>query len=197
VSSQSSSPNTRTRILEAALGLMQAGAGETSLGQIAKAAGVSRQAVYLHFADRADLFLALVRHVDETRDLQGALRRVEDAPSGEAALAEAVRLQARMNPALHPIAAAMDAVRRGDPALDAAWRDRLDNRLAGARGIARRLQAEAALRPGLDPDTAADLIWTLLSLRAWEDLVVVRGWSAERYEAHVGALLRRAVLAKP
>ncbi len=189
--------DTRTRILEAALALMRAGDGETSLGRIAKAAGVSRQALYLHFADRADLFVAVVQHVDEKRDLAGALRAIDDAPDGEAALSEAVAMQARLNPALWPIAAAMDAVRRGDAALEAAWRDRLDNRLRGARAIAARIEAEGALRPGLDLDTATDLIWTLLSLRMWEDMVVIRGWSAERYAREIAALIRRAVLARP
>jgi AcrR family transcriptional regulator len=197
VSSEDVKPDTRTRILDAALELMRAGKGETSLGQIAKEAGVSRQAIYLHFADRADLYLALVAHVDERRGVAEALRRMMEAPSGEAALAEAVAMQAKMNPVLYPIASAMDAVRRQDPAIEAAWRDRLDNRLRGARQIAGRLQAEGALRPDLDPDTAADLAWTLLSLRMWEDLVILRGWDAERYEREVGAMVRRAVLAKP
>ena len=69
--------------------------------------------------------------------------------------------------------------------------------MAGARRIVKRLQAEGALRLDLDPDTAADLIWTLLSLRMWEDLVVIRGWSEARYANEVGALARRAVLANP
>jgi hypothetical protein len=49
------------------------------------------------------------------------------------------------------------------------------------------------LRPGLAVDVAADLIWTMLSLRVWEDLVVGRGWSAERYRQEVGG----ALLAEP
>ena len=197
MSSEDVKPDTRTRILDAALELMRAGEGETSLGQIAKAAGVSRQAIYLHFNDRADLYLALVGYVDERRGIGEAVRRLMEAPSGEAALAEAVAMQARMNPDLYPIASAMDAVRRQDPAIEAAWRDRLDNRLRAARVVAERLKAEGALRPDLDPDTAADLAWTLLSLRMWEDLVILRGWDAERYEREVGAMVRRAILARP
>jgi AcrR family transcriptional regulator len=187
--------DTKGRILEAALELMRRGAADANLVQIAKAAGVSRQALYLHFADRADLYLALVRYVDEQRDLAGALARIRGAPTGEAALAEAVAMQARMNPALHPLAAAMDAVRRQDEALERAWQDRLAHRRAGAREIAGRLQAEGVLRPDLDVEIAADLIWTMLSLRAWEDLVVGRGWTSERYRQEVGEALRRVLLA--
>lgn len=195
MSSEAGKPDTRHRILEAALELMRRGAAGASLVQIARHAGVSRQAVYLHFADRAALFLALVRHVDAQRDLAGALKRLDEAPTGVAALQAAVDMQADLNPGLYPIAAAMDAVRRQDEALEQAWQDRLANRLRGARAIADRLAAEGALRQGLAPDTAADLIWTMISLRMWEDLVVGRGWTAERYREHIGEALRRALLA--
>ncbi len=52
----------RTRILEAALSLItKRGSGDVTMGEIPKAARVSRPAVYLHFADRAELLVALVR----------------------------------------------------------------------------------------------------------------------------------------
>lgn len=195
MSRETGKSDTRHRILEAGLDLMRRGAASASLVQIARHAGVSRQAVYLHFADRAALFLALVRHVDAQPDLAGALKHLDEAATGVAALQAAVNIQADLNPRLYPIAAAMDAVRRQDEALEQAWQDRLANRLRGARTIASRLVAEGALRPGLDPDTAADLIWTMTSLRMWEDLVVGRSWSADRYREHVGEALRRALLA--
>jgi AcrR family transcriptional regulator len=197
MSSAPPKPDTRTRILQTALELLRGGAGGASLGQIAKAAGLSRQAVYLHFRDRADLYMAMVRYVDEARDLAGALRRLELAPTGEATLAEAVALQAEMNPALYPLSSAMDAVRRQDEALERAWQDRLSDRLVGARQIAARLKADGVLRPDLDVQVAADLIWSMLSLRMWEDLVNGRGWSAEQYKARVGDALRRALLVRP
>ena len=62
--------DTRGRILEAARNLLlKRSGGEVSMAEIAKEAGVSRQAVYLHFADRVSLFVALVKYVDEKRGL--------------------------------------------------------------------------------------------------------------------------------
>ena len=54
----SENSETRTRILKAAWTLLEASRGRgVKMGDIASAAGVSRQAVYLHFATRADLQL--------------------------------------------------------------------------------------------------------------------------------------------
>lgn len=187
-------PTTRDRILQATLDFVETNPGrEVSMGAIAKAAGLSRQAVYLTFSDKADLFIALVRFVDDRRGLSAEIAKVTGAPNGLAALDELVSLQARMNPALYPAVIALEALRRTDAAVEDGWRDRLDNRLRGCRGIAERLEAEGRLKAGLGVAEAADLIWTLTSLRQWEDLVILRGWSAERYEARVGALLRAAV----
>jgi AcrR family transcriptional regulator len=197
MSSDSPKTDTRTLILEAALALMQQGRAAASLVQVARAAGVSRQAVYLHFADRADLYRALVQYVDEQRDLASAIARIEQAADGAAMLEVAVAMQALMNPDLYPIAAAVDAVRGQDPEIQAAWQDRLDHRYQGATRMVARLEREGLLRPGLDTETATDLLWTLLSLRMWEDLVVLRGWSAERYCGQVLDTIRRALLANP
>jgi hypothetical protein len=100
-----------------------------------------------------------------------------------------VALQASENPGLWPIARVFDAVRRSDPAVERPRQDRLQDRLKGCRAIVARLQAENALRLGLDPAFGADLLWTITSLRMWEDLAVQRGWSAEHYEEHVNRLL--------
>ncbi len=165
--------------------------------EIAKAAGVSRQAVYLHFADRGELLVALARRTDALRGLEEKLHAIREAPSGLASAQAMVALQAEDNPQLWAVARAFDTVRRVDPAAERAWRDRLNNRLEVCRDIARRLAAEGTLRAGLDIDSAADLLWTLTSLRMWEDLVVLRDWPASRYRTHVGALIEAGLTGPP
>jgi AcrR family transcriptional regulator len=160
-----------------------------SVAEIARAAGLSRQAVYLHFADRADLLAAVARYVDERSGLEGDIRRVAEAPSGVAALRELVALHARTNPEVWPVAQLFEALRRVDAAVERRWRERLERRLEGVRQVVARLREEGALRAGLEPSAAADLVWTLTSCHVWEDLVVVRGWSEERYRRHVTALV--------
>ncbi len=185
-----SSSNSAGRILDAALTLItRRGDARVTMAQIAKAARVSRQAVYLHFADRADLMVALARHVDQTLGLPADIQRIAEAESGAAMIEAQVSLQARLNPAVWAVARALDAVRRTDAAAERAWQDRLDDRLGGCRAVVARLQAEDNLRPGLDAATAADLLWTMTSLRMWEDLVLGRGWPPKRYQQHVTRLL--------
>lgn len=193
-----SSPNSSGRILDAALALIsRRGDANVTMAQIAKAARVSRQAVYLHFADRAALMVALARHLDATLGLPAEIQRVVNARTAVEVVEGQVSLQARINPAVWAVARALDAVRRTDAAAERAWQDRLDHRLAGCRGIVERLQAEGVLRPGLDPSTAADLLWTITSLRTWEDLVLGRGWSAQKYQAQVTRLLLETLTLRP
>jgi len=190
-----SSNNSKSKILDAAVALISKREGaDVSMGEIATEAGVSRQAMYLHFAHRGDLMLALVRHVDEKRGLAEALRKVHEAPSGLDTLSELVALQARMNPDLWAIARTFDAVRRTDPAVEQAWKDRLNNRLKGARRIVARLHHEGSLKPGLTAKAAADILWSITSLRTWEDFVLQRGWSAVEYQQRVTRLVHDALI---
>lgn len=184
----------KERILDAALALVtKKGTADVTMAQIANAAGMSRQAVYLHFADRGELFVAMVRYVDQKRGLEHEIRLIREASTGVEAMRRMVSLQARGNPWIWPAARTVDAVRRTDPELERSWQDRLNHRLAGCREIIRKVKDDGELTPDLDVDTAADLLWTLTSLRMWEDLVVLRGWSAKRYEEHVNALLLRTL----
>jgi AcrR family transcriptional regulator len=65
----SPNPDTRKRILQATADLLTEGGGAgVRMSDIAKRAGISRQAVYLHFANRADLLIAATFYVDELKD---------------------------------------------------------------------------------------------------------------------------------
>jgi AcrR family transcriptional regulator len=192
-----SSPSSKTRILDSALALIvRRGGADVTMAAIAKAARVSRQAVYLHFADRADLLVALVRHLDEKRGIPEEVRKMEHAATGLDAVRMMVSLQARLNPTLWAPARAVEAVRRRDPAAERSWQDRLQNRLNGCRAIIDRMAQEGTLKPGLNPTLAGDLLWTLTSLRTWEDLVLERGWTAAEYEKRVTEVVFDALTAK-
>ena len=80
----SNKAETRTKILDATWRLLvDAPVGtEVHMRDIAKEAGVSRQALYLHFESRTDLMIATVAYVDEIKGLAERLRQFESAGSG-------------------------------------------------------------------------------------------------------------------
>ena len=189
-----SSSASRDRILDAALRLIRArGDASVTMARIAKAARLSRQAVYLHFADRAALMIAVAGRLRESLGLPADMQRVMNAPTGIKMIEEMVMMQTRRNPDVWAVARAVDAVRRTDPAAGRVWQDRLRSRLASCRAIVARLKAEGSLRPGLDPSIAADLLWTMMSLRMWEDLLLEREWSPEQYRRYVTNVLLGAL----
>lgn len=192
-------PSTRNRILAAARALLEEEpAAAVTMARVAAGAGVSRQAVYLHFADRAELLVEVSRLLDATERSPARQRRVDEAPTARAALREAVRLQAWLKPRLRGVATALDVARRSDPAARAAWEEREHARLGRCEALVERLRDEGVLAPGWDVPAAARCLWAVTSQRVWDDLVVDQGWSNEQYRRHLTRLVESAlVVAEP
>lgn len=191
------SSQTRRRIFEAAWNLIVVrGEAGFTMAHIAKKARISRQALYLHFADRAELLDTLVKYVDQKRGLGQAIQLILDAPTGREAIRRMVALQANQNPGIWAIALAFEAVRRTDKAAQRSWQSRQTKRLNTCRTIAERLRLEGNLRPTLAVEEATDLLYVITSLRMWEDLVLVRGWTADVYRERVTRLLMDSLTAQ-
>ena len=191
-------PATRRRICEAALRLIvKRGGADLPLADIARAARVSRQALYLHFKDRAALFLAVAQHVDDKRGLPEAIRGLQQASTGLDALRLVAATRATLNPEIWPLARILDRVRGEDSAAEITLQNRRMKRLGSCRMIVEQLARDGSLRTGLEPAIAADLLWALTSLRTWEDLVLVRGWTAAQYEERLVATLLRVLTNTP
>jgi AcrR family transcriptional regulator len=174
--------STRERILSAARELVERGHdGTLNMSELARAVGISRQALYLHFPDRASLLLALVAHIDEREDLQAELSTVLAAADAAGQIHAWVKMQARRNPRIAALARALDQARHTDQAASAAWRDRTDNRMQGAAMAVTRLRDEGKLHPSWTAREAATLLWELTSFRVWDDLVNESGLTADRY----------------
>lgn len=186
---------THARILEAARDLLeQRGYHGVSLDVVAATAGVSRQSIYLHFGSKSKLLLALVADVDEREGLPGLASAVDRAPSAIAALRSFVELVAELTPRVYKTAAALDAARRSSWEAEAAWADRMQRRRIRCAAIVARLAAEGRLASDWPQHEAADFLWAMTGVRVWEDLVVHRGWSSERFRRQLGSLLERALV---
>ncbi len=161
------------------------------LSDIAQAAGISRQAVYLHFASRAELLVATVRYVDQVHDLEQRLAVLYQSTNGVEALQRFVNFWASYIPEIYGLAKALLAARDTDEAAAAAWEDRMGALREGCRCVIECMEREQILAPGWNIADATDMLLGILSVPVWENLTIERGWSQDQYIARMQAVLRR------
>lgn len=164
---------------------------------VAAAAGVSRQAVYLHFSSRAELMVATARYGDQVRGLDERLYRFREATTGVDLLETFIDFWGNYIPEIYGIAKAMLAARDTDEAVAAAWNDRMASVRDGCREIIEALDRDGMLAPEWSCDEATDLLWTLLSIRNWENLTAECGWSTNQYIGQLQELTKRTFVSKP
>lgn len=190
------SGSTRHRIFTAARDLLEKHDYAVGLEQIAHAAGVSRQALYLHFGSKAALLVALVEWVDEQENLAELFAPVFAADSGVEALERAVQASGTYAPRIHRLAMVLESARKTDEAAADAWNDRMSSRRGAFRIIVERIHAEGDLDPRWSVDEAIDLVWTAILPQTYDALVSESGWTTERWitattQLLVGALTVR------
>jgi AcrR family transcriptional regulator len=185
------SRRTKVALLTAARTLIEEqGVEAVTMGSVAAAAGVSRRGAYLHYDNRTDLLLDLLQSLGETEDLGVSLQRVWDSPDAVSAIDEWTRHLARAHPRILLVAQAVEQVRRTD-ADAATMRDEIMRRWRlGCRRLASWLNDEGRLSPDWTVDTAADMIWSLMSWDVLEALMIERGWSQKKYADRMSLLLR-------
>jgi AcrR family transcriptional regulator len=184
---------TRTRILEATWRLMEQQQGrDVRMQDIARAAGISRQALYLHFGSRAELLIAATRYGDQVLGLETRKARWLAAASGVERLEAYVEFWGNYIPEIYGLARGLLAARESDEAAAAAWNDRMNAVRESCRATIEALHRDGALAPQWNCEEAADLLWTMLSIRNWEQLTQVCGWSTGKYVAWMQTLVKRA-----
>jgi AcrR family transcriptional regulator len=173
---------TRDRILDASLGLLTGGSADpVRMTDVAKAAGISRQALYLHFRTRTELLVATTLHLDQIKGRDARLAPVRAAATGLERLRLWVRAWAGYIPEIHGLARALMVQADRDPEAAAAWTARMEDMHQGCRAAIDMLARDGQLRSDLSPDRAADLLWMLLSVRNWQALCEARNWSQADY----------------
>ena len=186
---------TRTRILIAAMKLMARHDGKgVRMGDIAKAAGISRQAVYLHFSSRAELLEATTKHMDGDLKLEERLRPSRNAESGRVRLAAYIEFWGSYLPEIYSVARAILCVKDTDEAAASAWRERMAAHRDGCRAAIEALHHDGELTQEWSVDQAIDCLWTLLSVRNWEQLTQDCGWSEKAYVQRLKQIANRTFI---
>jgi AcrR family transcriptional regulator len=176
-----SSPNTRSRILRAAWALVRSkGSAAVTLAEIAAAAGVSRQALYLHFDNRVGLLTAMARHHDATSGFADRVAKAATRPPVEG-LEHLLRAWNDYIPQILPVARALEAAAATGDEGGAAWHDRMADLRDAFRAAVGRIGRAGLLGPEWTVNSAADWVWASSHLTHWQHLIEERGWSPRRY----------------
>ncbi len=185
-------PETRTRILEAAWRLLEDGGGSAvRMSDIARQAGISRQALYLHFKTRVDLLIATTRYLDEVKGVGQRLARSREAPTGSLRLQAFIDAWGNYIPEIHGVATALIAAQDTDEAAALAWQNRMSAVRDGCEAAIAALDADNALDADFSRTEAVDVLTTLLSVANWEHLTITCGWSQSQYVAALQTMARK------
>lgn len=182
--------DTRQRILSEALRLLEENRGKNvRMGDIAKAASVSRQAIYLHFESQTDLMVATVQYGDE---INGASELVDPwrKAQGVDKLDTWIEFWGNYIPRIFGVAKALMIARESDEAASAAWNDRMEDVRKSCRKTIQELAANELLSEPWTVKTATDMLWTMLSIANWEQLTTSCGWSTKQYVDRMKRLAR-------
>ena len=185
--------DTRTRILDATLALVADGPGNgLRMADIAKRAGISRQALYLHFTTRTDLLVATTLYVDQIKDIEARLLPSRSAGSGTERLDAYIEAWGNYIPEIFGIARVLLALKdAGDEEAASAWKNRMDAMREGCAAAIDALKADGRLSSDNTRGQATALLWTMLSVRNWEHLTIDCGWSQKAYIASLKTSAKR------
>jgi AcrR family transcriptional regulator len=179
--SSSTSP-TRTKILGTTIRMLEKHAGRgVRMGDIARESGVSRQAVYLHFASRTELLVAATRYLDEKLDIDSRLAPSRAATSGTDRLSLYIECWGNYIPEIYGVGKALMLARDTDDAAAIAWQNRMTAMRDGCKAAINALHADGTLVKEWTRPKATDALWTLLLLPNWENLTIECGWSTKEY----------------
>lgn len=165
--------------------------------EVARNAGVSRQALYLHFKSKSELLIALARYTDEMIDVPEILRNVREAETAVEAIQAGIRAFGQITPQIYEVASVVYAARRTDEAAEAAWQDRAAYRRGDIRRGLERLQNEGFLVDGWTLDEATDFAWGLISLHTYENLVIERGWTIDQMVDRLQEMILKVLVKEP
>jgi AcrR family transcriptional regulator len=178
----------RLAVVQAARELFETGGfRQTTIAAIAKRAGVSSESIYKTFGTKAALAKAVfdleLAGDDEPVPIaeRPAVQAIRDEPDVRRKItlfAEGLaQRQARS-------AAVQILIRDGrhvDDSLAPVWAALQREGLTGMTALGRHLLDTGQLREGLTIEQVRDILWNYLAIDAYERLVLIQGWSQQRY----------------
>ncbi len=182
---------TRAAIIESARELLlRDGYDRTSVSAIAERARVSVDTIYAAVGGKPLLVRAVVDDVlgegrgEVPAERRGYVEAVRGAQSARDKLAVYAQALGRLQPHLSPLIEALRQAGLRDDGCREAWSSLGERRARNMRALAADLRATGELRADLDDDAVGDIIWATNSPEYYL-LLASRGWSPQRYAAHL------------
>jgi hypothetical protein len=119
---------------------------------------------------------------------------VWEAATAVEALDAFVAVNADVLPNMVVIATTLEDASRVDPDAATTRQAPVEGRVADCLRLAKWLQRDGVLAPGVTVNEARDVIFTLCDYRTYEALVSYRGWPAARYVRWLRRALRLVLL---
>ena len=192
----SSDPSTtRERILQSTwTALLDSSKPRVRMSDIANSAGISRQALYLHFANRTELLIATTHYIDKEKDIDHRLALSRGASSGLERLEAFVDAWGNYIPEIYGVANALIVMGVTDESARQAWMGRLAAVREGCEAIVVSLCRENQLSDSVNPTEATDVLCAHLSVETWRYLRHTRGWDQTRYLEVMQQTLRNVLV---
>ena len=187
-------PETRRRILQAAWELLEQEGSVVRLVDVADRAGVTRQAVYLHFGDRSGLLVALMDFIDVSLGAVQLRAHIHGGATGVESLQRWIETMSWYTARIDRVTEILETSQYQDEALAAAWRDRMGRRQMHLRSIVERIAAAGHLAEGWSVEAAVELLYVVTMPGPLRELTRELGWTAEQYTHNLTRLVRSALL---
>lgn len=187
---------TRRRILAAAEHLFATlGFAAVTMPRIAEDAGVSLATVYIYFPGKAAIVDAMAEALVAMPDL--SVEQVEREVDPVRQLRRGAGIIRRLNERAWLLADILRGAHGTDERLAQVWAAWQRRHLDANRRTVAALQSRDGLRPGLTPEEAVDMLYTLTGTDVYRALVRERGWSPARYQRWLFRLGCRELLGSP
>jgi len=175
------------------------GFGTTTIGQVARAAGVSAEFVYKNFGGKPGLVRAIYLESLLGAGDVPAERRSDLAQTTNSDPRELMHQFGRFVTEVSPLASPAyllirDAAASGDTDMAALLREVDDARYQRMLHNARQVVARGILRADLSETDVADVFFTATAPELYETLVLKRGWTPARYGAFIANTLAANLL---
>lgn len=179
---------TRQAILEAArLLFSEKGFAATTIAQIAAKAGVAVDTVYAAVGPKPALMRLLLETAISGTDKavpaeqRDYVQQVRAAPTAEQKIRIYASAVVEVNTRLAPLHLVLRDAAGQAPELAQIREEIVTRRARNMRLFAQDLADTGDLRPGLDVEEVADVVWSMNSAEYYSLLVRERGWTPERF----------------